>query len=148
MRVGLFVLALLAACSRPLPPYALATAQHHAEADQALARGDRAAARRAVAAIIASAPVNHGSELRQALLRDAYFRLARIALDGNDARAAVEAADGGLALGGPEDLFAANLLVARGAAHEALGDPRAALDDYERAQRINQALLERTLEGR
>ena len=78
---------------------------------------------------------------RRLALQDTYFRLARLALGDHDARQALAYADAGLAYGTAPHLFVANLLVARGAAHEAAGDPRAAAADYQRALAINEALL-------
>ena len=50
-------------------------------------------------------------------------------------------ADRGLALGRATDLFVANLLVVRGAAHEALDEGPAAAEDYHEALVINDRLL-------
>ena len=47
----------------------------------------------------------------------------------------------------PRDLFVANLLVVRGAAHEALGEGPAAAEDYHEALVINDRLLAETLRG-
>jgi hypothetical protein len=79
------------------------------------------------------------------VLQDTFFRLARLALDAHDPASAAHDAEQGLALGDGGDLFTANLLVVRGAAHEALGENAAALAACQRALRINEVLLHDTL---
>jgi hypothetical protein len=149
------LLALGCSRSRPEPPpappvvgpaaaWAAAVADKHAEADRLIDRGDAEGARRVLASIVEPAAILAGGvapETRRVLLQDTHFRLARLELDARAPRAAAQQAAQGLALGGGEDLFVANLLVARGTAHEALGETKAALDDYDRALRINEALL-------
>jgi hypothetical protein len=134
----LMVLLLLMACSRS-PDWAEVAAQHHAEADRLIDAGNRVGARAELEAIITAAP--HAGEDGRRVSQDAYFRLARLALDDHDPARAARDADAGLALGGGEDLFVANLLVVRGAAHEALGEAAAAVSVYQRALRINERLL-------
>jgi len=132
------------ACARaPEPePWAADVAARNREADRRLDEGDPAGARAALTALVAAeGPRAAASDERRLAVQDAYFRLAQLALGEHDARQALADADAGLALGDRRDLFAANLLVARGAAHEALDDHRAAADDYERALAINEALL-------
>src|SRR6185295_1768755 len=104
-------------------------------------------AQRLLAAIVESQPApGIYPDTGRMVLQDAYFRLARLALAGHQPVAAAAHARRGLALGGGyDDLFVANLLVARGAAHEALGETREALADYDRALRINEILLQTTL---
>jgi hypothetical protein len=127
--------------------WAASVATRNEDADRLIDRGDIAGARRVLAAIVASDPGPAAAgEARRMLLQDTYFRLARLELDAREPAAAVGHARQGLALGGAEDdLFVANLLVARGAGHEALGETAAALADYDRAMRINETLLRRTL---
>ena len=119
-------------------------ARHHAEIDRLLDGGDRPGARRRLASILAEAPARP-DELQRALIQDAYFRLAELDLAERAPAEAIAAADVALALGGGRDVFAANLLVVRAAAHEALGHAEAALADYHRALVINDALLAATL---
>jgi len=140
----LLALVLLFACSSRRPDWAVTVAQGHSEADHLLDSGNRAGARAVLEAIVAGAP-DTGGETRRVLLQDTLFRLARLALDEHDAAAAARHADAGLALGGEDDLFVANLLVVRGAAHEARGESALALDVYQRALRINEALLQKTV---
>jgi hypothetical protein len=121
-------------------------ARLHALADQLLAAGNRPAARDALAGIVdGPVPAAVPADARRGVRQDTYFRLAQLALDERDARGAVALADRGLALGDGADLFVANLLVVRGAAHEALRDDPAAARDYHRALVINEALLAETL---
>jgi hypothetical protein len=139
------------ACSRApaTEPWAAAAAEKHREADRLLDQGDPAGARAALESLVAAeAPHAGDSQERRLAVQDAYFRLARLALAGHDARQALAYSDAGLALGTRSDLFVANLLVARGAAHEALGDGRAAAADYDRALTINEDLLREALPPR
>ena len=122
--------------------------RRHALADQRLEAGDGPAARDALAGIVnARIPDDVPAADRRGVLQDTYFRLARIDLDARDPRAALADADGGLALGVAPDLFVANLLVVRGAAHEALGQGPAAAEDYHQALVINDRLLAETLDA-
>jgi hypothetical protein len=122
--------------------------RRHALADQELQAGRVGAARASLLGIVdGRAPADVPADDRRAVLQDTYFRLAEIDLRGRDARAALAYADRGLALGKPEDLFVANLLVVRGAAHEALDDGPGAAADYHAALMINDRLLADTLHG-
>src|SRR5688500_14212558 len=132
----LLVLALLAAaCARAPRDWSVTAADGHTEADRLLDQGDRAGAKRVLESILEGAPDRGGTETRRVLVQDTRFRLARLALDAHDPALAARHADAGLALGGGADLFVANLLVARGAAHEALGQSAQALSVYQRALR-------------
>jgi hypothetical protein len=133
--------------SGPASAWAAMVASGHEQADKLLDAGDAPGARRLLTSVLEAPPPRAGlrTEIRRVLLQDTYFRLARLELDGRDAHAAAGHAAAGLALGGGEDLFVANLLVARGAAREALGETRDAVADYDRAARINEALLQHTL---
>jgi hypothetical protein len=152
-----FVLLLLVlGCARAedagVQAFARSVAAGQTEVDALLDRGQPDRARKVLQAIIAGAAGTHAkarSRSQRALLQDVYFQLARLALDDGQAAVAVQEASAGLSLGGglgeDEDLFTANLLIARGAAHEALGASAAAVDDYSRAQIINQVLLRKAL---
>jgi tetratricopeptide (TPR) repeat protein len=148
-RTGMILLLalLVGGCDQTAPDATFAglVAVRYGEADRLLDRGDPAAARRVLASITEQ-PEAGGARTADAsqrpLLQDTYFRLARLALAMQDPATAVSDAQAGLALGDHSDLFAANLLIARGAAREALGDARAAAADYEQALRINEALLQ------
>lgn len=134
----------LAGCSRRPPGdhWAAATVRAHREADRRLDAGDAAGARARLLALADVQRAHAGDSAdRRLALQDTYFRLARLALGDHDARQALAFADAGLAFGTAPHLFVANLMVARGAAHEAAGDPRAAAADYQRALAINEALL-------
>jgi tetratricopeptide (TPR) repeat protein len=151
-------LALALGCSArnadPPSEWARSVAEKHAEADARLARGERAAAQRELESILTSAPQREPSlpsDAVRILLQDTHYRLARLALDEEQPDEAVRIASAGLALGGDlalrdDDLYVANLLVARGVALESLGDLDAALADYARALAINERLLRETLE--
>jgi len=121
----------------------------HALADKQLASGDVPAARDTLLSIVhGRAPADISEDDRRVVLQDAYFRLAKLDLDGGDPRGALANADHGLGVGRADDLFVANLLVVRGAAHETLGDSPAAVEDYHQALMINDRLLAQTLAGK
>ena len=80
----------------------------------------------------------------RALRQDAFYQLARWSMSNEDAAGALVFADAGLALGG-RDVFVANLWVARGQAHEALGQATRAAADYHEALLINETLLDAVL---
>jgi len=127
-------------------PWVAEAERRHALADQRLEAGDPTGARDALRAIVdARVPADLPADDRRGVLQDTYFRLARLDLDARDPRAALADADRGLALGRASDLFVANLLVVRGAAHEALGAGPAAMEDYHQALVINDRLLAETL---
>jgi hypothetical protein len=140
------LLSLVVACDRrPADPgWAAGVAARHAEADRLLDGADPQGARRVLASVLDGAPSGERAGDR-ALLQDTHFRLARLALAAGDAAGAVRQAEAGLALGDRGDLFAANLLIVRGAAREKLRDAPGAAADYERALHINEALLRDTL---
>jgi len=120
--------------------------RRHALADQQLQAGDVPAARAALAGIVdGEVPPGIPSGDRRGILQDSYFRLAELDLKAGDANAASTDADRGLALGRADDLFVANLLVARGAAREAMHDGAGAAADYHAALVINDKLLAETL---
>jgi hypothetical protein len=134
----------LGGCSRRAPTERWTTmaARAHREADRRLDAGDTAGARARLLALVDAQKAHAGdSAERRLALQDTYFRLARLALDDHEPRQAVAYADAGLAYGTAPHLFVANLLVARGAALETSGDPRAAAADYHRALLINETLL-------
>jgi hypothetical protein len=138
-----------AACSRategPSPAWDLAVASGHAEADRLIDAGDQPGARRVLEGILGAVPPTAPAPTRRVLLQDTRFRLARLALAARDPAAALQHAEAGLALGGERDLFVANLRVVRGAAHETLGHNAAAVEDYQAALAINEALLRETV---
>ena len=92
-------------------------------------------------------PAGVAAEDARVLHQDALARLAGLSLDAGDPERARRFVARGLALGEEEDLFTANLLVARGRAHEAEGRDAEAARDYHRALSIHDALLERALGG-
>ena len=118
-----------------------------ARADSAAAEaGDRDEAIAALERLVArEVPDDVAAEDARVVLQDAYARLAALYLEAGDAGAARREADRGLALGEVDDVFTANLLVARGRADEALGRDQEAARDYHRAIRVHEALLDRAL---
>ncbi|HEY7373403.1 MAG TPA: hypothetical protein VIF57_14680 [Polyangia bacterium] len=122
--------------------------RQHEIADERLGAKDLVGARISLLPIVSGAvPRDVPADARRGVLQDTYFRLAKIDLDVGDPRVALADAERGLALGRAEDLFVANLLVVRGAAHEALHDGEAAAADYHAALVINDRLLAQALRG-
>ncbi len=131
--------------SRPAGGDWLADAtRRHALADELLDRGDEPGARAHLATVVdelARRGQPSDDDDRRRVLQDTYYRLAGLDLRAHDPSAALLQAERGLTLGGGQDLFVANLLVARGAAHEARGEAPAAAADFHAALLINEALL-------
>ena len=145
----LSLLVVPSACSRPAPPradpwIAEITAANR-QADRLLDAQDAAGARALLRTLVATGLNAPPTKDWRIALEDTYFRLARLALAAHDPRQALADAEAGLAYQTTASLFVANLLVARGAAHEALDDPRAAAEDYHRALAMNEALLHQVL---
>ena len=118
--------------------------RRHARADELLDRGDEPGARAQLAAVVdelAQRGQLDGDDDHRRVLQDTYYRLAGLDLRAHDASGALLHAERGLTLGGGQDLFVANLLVARGAAHEARGEAAAAAADFHAALLINELLL-------
>jgi hypothetical protein len=140
---------LLAGCSRQRAAdgdWMADAMRRHALADELLDRGDATAARAQLAAVADElAPRGDADDDRRRVLQDTYYRLAGLDLRAHDPSAALRHAERGLTLGGGQDVFVANLLVARGAAHEARGEAPAAAADFHAALLINEVLLAETL---
>jgi len=118
----------------------------HQLADDAEQRGDLEAARVALEPLAsAAAPADVAATHARAARQDVYFRLATLAATEGDHRGARAAAAAGLALGRGDDVLTANLLIARGEAHEALGERSKASSDYLAALRIHEVLLDAVL---
>ncbi len=90
-------------------------------------------------------PPRMASEDRRVILQDLFWRLAQVELQAGQPQAALQWAHQGLKLRQKEDLFTANLFVARGRAKEMLGRDRESAHDYFEALKINETLLQRTL---
>jgi tetratricopeptide (TPR) repeat protein len=115
----------------------------HDTADEQEARGELDAARETLLPLAEQdAPQEVAAAHARAVRQDLYFRLATLAARAGDHPSARDACTRGLALGRADDVLTANLLIARGEAHEALGDAAPASDDYMGALRINEALLD------
>ncbi|HLK91796.1 MAG TPA: hypothetical protein VKZ18_18035 [Polyangia bacterium] len=150
LAAALGVMLAAGACSRPARPVAdpwiaeVATVNRRADR---LLDADDAAGARALLRTLVTAQKSGAllDEDRRLALEDCYFRLARLALGADDPVQALADADSGLAYQTAPSLFVANLLVARGAAHEALNEPRAAAEDYHRGLLMNEALLRQAM---
>lgn len=118
------------------------------EANEAVARGDREAAYAALVQFVQHPDVPRPDVGRldargdkRIVLMDVYFRLAEMALAARNAPAALLWSSRGLALGAANDVFSANLLIAKGHAAAALGDDGLAGESFHKALVINEALL-------
>jgi len=80
-----------------------------------------------------------------ALRQELHFDVGRLLLLAGDASGAREHAALGLALGGDDSLFTANLHALDAMAAEALGDPPGAVAAYQRAIAVHERLFERAL---
>jgi hypothetical protein len=118
------------------------------EADRAIRRGDGESARKALAASL-DRPVPDTVNPRDSRMvkQDMCFRLSLVEMEDKNPEKALEWARHGLSLGQEQDLFTANLFVAMGSAHEALGQEAQAAEAYHLALKINETLLNRTLEN-
>lgn len=117
-------------------------------ADEALAEGNPERARTLLEQSLKQAPPPSLHENDARIVRqDIYYRLATMDLADKNPKGALAWADRGLALGRADDVFTANLLIARGRSHEALGDARAAGHDYYEALKITDRLLQDALSG-
>lgn len=111
-------------------------------ADEAMARGDRESAYAALIGFVQNKDALREARFdKSAVLMDAYFRLAEMALAARNAPAALLWSSRGLALGAANDLFTANLYIAKGHAALALGDDTMAGESFHKALAINEALL-------
>lgn len=120
----------------------------HRLADAQVERGDLDAARQNLVALLAAEPPAGIAPADVRVVRqDAYFRLVELELSAGRAVAAVAFAEQGLALGGSDDLFVANLHLGHGRALERQGRDADAAAAYHRALAINERLLEEALSG-
>lgn len=119
----------------------------HASADEALEADEPDRARDALErAFEQNVPQAVHERDARVVRQDLAYRLAELELAAGRAEAAAEHASAGLELGEGEDVFTANLYIARGRAREALGREIEAAADYHEALKINDALLRRTLD--
>jgi len=111
-------------------------------ADRAIGDGKLVAARSVLKeALEKPAPPEMDDHDAKAIKQDICFRLAMLEIEARRPQAALDWTDRGLQLGTSEDLFTANLLVARGSALETLGRDSRAAGEYHRALKINEKLL-------
>lgn len=119
----------------------------HAAIDEALANRDfNAAAKRIEGALAEPPPLDLPPNAVRVVRQDLYYRKAEILLMRSDPAQALAAVDKGLSLGKEDDLFTANLFIARGRAHEALEDKQQAARDFHEALKINEVLLSEALD--
>jgi hypothetical protein len=117
----------------------------HARADEALAAGQHERAREVLSAALERAvPARLGNEHARVVRQDLWYRLSAIGVERAPQQALLEA-ERGLALGRHDDLFSANLLIARGRALQALGRDTEAASSYHGALKIEERLLNEAL---
>jgi hypothetical protein len=142
----LLVAGLLGGCGDASARWIDEARRAHGEADARLRERDPGGAESALRRLVTQpVPGEVAAADRRAVLRDAYARLARLALAEGKPEQALRDADAGLELGEEVDIFASALRTVRGQAGEALGRDSEAARDYERAQSIAGSLLERAL---
>jgi tetratricopeptide (TPR) repeat protein len=113
------------------------------EADRAIRRGDGESARMTlVASLDRPVPETVNPQDSRMVKQDMCFRLSLVEMEDKQPEKALEWARRGLALGRQQDLFTANLYVAMGSAHEALGQEARAAEAYHLALKINETLDE------
>ena len=146
MRVMALLLALFGAtCSRAPEPRSLA--DEHARVDELLRVGELGRAERELDGMWRALRQAHAESTAfgQQALQDVAFRLGQVMLDEKKPGEALEVCTRGLALGEPDDLFTAYLLILRGTIHQELGKSSAAADDFHQALVINEKLLQKVL---
>jgi predicted negative regulator of RcsB-dependent stress response len=131
------VLLVLALCACSARPKRFDVAATHARVDRLLDQGKSDDAERILRDLLRHQAGPH----QKAARKDTHFRLAQVALQRRDPRAAVGECDAGLAQGKDPDLFTANLYILRGNVHESLHDKAAAVEDFRQALLINETLL-------
>jgi predicted negative regulator of RcsB-dependent stress response len=121
--------------------------QANLDADRAIRRGDTDSARKAlVASLEQPVPDTVNPHDSRMVKQDMCFRLSLVEMEEKRPEKALEWARRGLDLGQQQDLFTANLYVAMGSAQEALGREVQAAESYHLALKINETLLNQTLE--
>ncbi len=154
---GMFAASVLASCATerepsrdPQGPSARDWIVHmrdaHGRADAAMSATDPDNARQALQRALAVAvPTGVHAEHRRVVAQDLLFRLAQIALLRGMPDEARDAAERGLAMGAHDDIFTANLMMARGQALEAQKREPEAAASYHEALLINEKLLAKVL---
>lgn len=152
LSVACFLLFLVAsACSaRHAPEDWVTDAESaHRVADERLGLGDPDGARSALrSALESKVPKSMNPADARVVRQDLYYRLAALELSENRPEDAVRWATAGLGLGEANDVFTANLHIARGKALERRGDASGASRDYHDALLITEALLDKSLGGK
>ena len=147
MKAAVLVLAaLLSGCGGAAAGWLEQLRAAHAEADAlVLAAAPEKAAQALDRARALPPPSGIAAADRRAVLMDLDGRRALFALDAGNGKLAAQLATDGLSLGEGKDALTAALFILRGRAHEALRQDAEAVRDYEAAQAIDEALLDRLL---
>lgn len=148
--IALLFTVLASACSRMDGSSQWIRQAHDAnlQADRAIRRGDGESARKAlVASLDQPVPGTVNPQDSRMVKQDMCFRLSLVEMDAKQPKAALAWAQRGLEIGQQQDLFTANLYVAQGRALEAMGQELEAAEAYHQALKINETLLNQTLES-
>jgi tetratricopeptide (TPR) repeat protein len=141
--LGIFLLTLCSCMSTEAEEAWVSSAQAASESAQRASSATEleTATRDLSHALNARVPSGIDALHRRIVRQDLAYQLASIAQRRGRLDDALRAADRGLREGTADDIFSANLYIARGHAHEALNHPREAASDYYRALIINEVLL-------
>ncbi len=115
----------------------------HRSVDVDLDRGELDKARTSLKKLLnTKAPdgVDHG--VLSSVLQDVYFRLAGVEIRQSQWDVALRWVKRGLSLGCHDDVFCANLYIAKGHALEKSGDDAGAIKSFNKALQINERLLD------
>lgn len=141
-----FLVFALVGCEDGAATWVEGAMEANAAADRAITTEDWDEARRILrGAVDRPVPESVAEEDARVVRQDLLYRLSTVELAAGDPVAAADRADEGLNLGRADDVFTANLLVARAKAREALDRPREAAGDYFDALEINDELLDEAL---
>jgi uncharacterized membrane protein len=141
--IGAFALfGALVGCDDGAASWARGATAANAAADEAIATENWDAARRLLReAVDREVPGAVAAEDARVVRQDLLYRMTLVEIEAGEFSAAADRADEGLNLGRADDVFTANLLVARARAREGLDRPREAAGDYFDALEINEELL-------
>lgn len=149
--VALVALVALGACSAKYAgvgteapaDWILRQEQMHLRVDELLVEGSRdAAAELLRGSLDVPAPPDLPEEVRQAVRKDALFRIASIELDARRFRAALDVSDQALGYGESKDVFTVNVYIAKGRALEGLGRRKEAAAIYHGALIMSEQLMQ------
>lgn len=119
----------------------------HAELDAARSRPELERVRARLTGLLDTAAEGLDPSDARQVRQDVYCRLAETALRLGEPRTALEWTRRGIDLDGPPSRFLAQLMALAGDAFAALGEPSSAASSYMKALRVQEALLDESLDG-